>query len=119
MMSFFGKIIFKITLFFNSRKLKDQIMYEDQETSTYVFLSKAEKLLKVYVDGMMFNIPINNKITDTKSFLEAVGKTEDLNFQNNTIDELESMLNYYEDQEDFTKCSKIRDAINLKINTTK
>lgn len=91
-------------------------MYEDIETTTYVMLVKKENILKVYVDGLMFNIPIQNKAYNQQSFLEAVSKTEDLNLDNNSLEDLEDMLMFYEKEEDFEKCSKIKIAIANKSN---
>jgi hypothetical protein len=116
MIKFIKELIFKLEVFFNTKKLKDLVMYQNKETNTYVMLMKEDKLLNIFVDGLLINVPINNKITSEASFTKALGAMEDLNLENNSIEDLEDMLKYYEDIEDFKKCSKIKKVIKNKTN---
>lgn len=119
MITFIKNILFKFEVFFNTKTLKDNIMYENKKTNTYVMLMKDESILKVFADGLVLNIPINNKVDSEKSFHRAIDKLEDLNLDKNSMEELEDMLKYYEDDEDFTKCSRIKNVIENKKKQTK
>lgn len=116
MIKFIKSILFKLEVFFYTKKLKDMVMYENKETNTYVMLMKEDNFLKIFVDGLVLNIPINNKITSEESFTKALGTMEDLNLENNSIEDLEDMLKHYEEIEDFKKCSKIKKVIKNKTN---
>lgn len=116
MFNFIQRILFKLEVFFNTKKFKVATMYENKKYNTYVMITEEDKLLNIFINGLIFKIPLNMPIQNDKQFLEAKDKIEEANLDSSSLEDLKSLLKHYEEEENFEKCSYIKDIIKKKLN---
>lgn len=115
-MSWINDKLQSLEVWWYTRKLKSFIMYKNEKYNVYLMLNPDDKLLQVFIGGLLFKIPIDIEVTDNASRGAALDKISDINLDQNTIEDLKSILSIYEDDEDFEKCKEIQDIINKKLN---
>jgi hypothetical protein len=101
-------------MFFNTKTLRANKMYENKKHGVYIMLSEDIKIIQVFNKGLLFKIPLNILIEDQDDIERALDKIADLNIDLNSQEELEEMLAFYEEIEDYEKCKEIKDIIKKK-----
>ena len=119
MIKLLKNILFKLEVFFNTKKLKSNLKYENKKHGVYVMISEESKIIQIYNKGLLFKIPLNILIEDEEDILRALDKIADLNIELNSKEELEELLEYYEEIEDYEKCKEIKDIIKNKSKNEK
>lgn len=119
MIKLIKNLLFELEVFFNTKKLKANKMYENNTHGVYVMISEDQKIIQVYNKGLLFKIPLNIVVEDQEDLERALDKIADLNIELNSAEELEEMLEYYEEMEDYEKCREIKDIIKKKNTNEK
>lgn len=107
-------LLFELEVFFNTKRLKAGKMYQNKKHGVYVMISEDKKIIQVFNKGLLFKIPLNIVVEDQEDVERALDKIADLNIELNSTEELEEMLEYYEEIEDYEKCREIKDIIKKK-----
>ena len=108
--------LFYLEVWWYTRKLRDFIMYKNEKRNIYLMVNPDDKILQIFVAGLLFKIPLDISVTDDASREKVLDKIADLNLDQNSIEDLQSILSVYEEEEDFEKCKEIQDIINQKLN---
>jgi len=114
MIKWISNLLFTLEVFFNTKRLKANKMYQSKKHDVYVMISEDMKIIQVFNKGLLFKIPLNIVIDDQEDIERALDKIADLNIELNSKEELEEMLEYYEEIEDYEKCNEIKDIIKKK-----
>ncbi len=101
------KIYNKIVSYFNTDSLENEVAYINDTSNIIVYLDKNEDLIKIYVNDVLYMIPIIKDLqllSDVdENFGELISKLE--------VSNLKQMLTKYEEDQDFDKCVQIRDEL--------
>jgi len=114
MINLIKDLLFKLEVFFNTKNLKIGKMYQNKKHNVFVMLSEEQKIIQVFNKGLLFKIPLNIIVEDEEDIERALNKIADLNIELNSTEELEEMLTYYEEIEDYEKCKEIKNIIKKK-----
>ena len=116
MRKFIDKLILKWDIFWHTRELKDKIVYKNQKRNIYLHVDPEEGLLKVFVSGLLFRMPLNVNVNTKEEAAHLLDEVDDMNLENAYTEDLEDMLEYYEGEANYEKCAEIRDILNNRNN---
>ena len=116
MVKWIKNVLFGLEVWWYTKNLKEFFMYRNKKHNAYIMLNPDDKLLQVFVGGLLFKIPLDMNVTDDVSRENALDAIADLNLDQNSVDDLKSILAIYEEEEDFEKCKEIQEIIKKKIN---
>ena len=107
----FKKIISKVKNYLVEKLHINQItlgrVYYNNKEDVAILLKNG--LLKVYVGGKLLEL-------STKQISLNTISNSEISLKDLTIEQLQDLLSFYEDEADYGKCAEIRDIIKNKIN---
>lgn len=107
--------LFKLDFFFNTKKLKVETIYENKKHNIYIVLSEKNKTIQIFNNGLIFKFPLEFDIKTDRDIESILNNISDLNIELNSKEDLEEMLAYYEEIEDYEKCKQIKDILKTKV----
>lgn len=114
MIKFLSNLLFKLELFFSTKSLKENVVHVNKKHDIYILLSENNKYIQIYNKGLIFKLPLDfslNSVDDIESLFDDIS---DLNIELNSKEQLEELLSYYEELEDYEKCEEIKEIIKRK-----
>lgn len=116
MREWIDKIILKWDIFWYTKKLKDNYVYKNDERNIYLHVDPDEGLLKVFIAGLLFRMPLDIKIDTDQEADEVLALVTDMNLNNAYTEDLQIMLKQYESEDNYEKCAEIRDILKTREN---
>ena len=116
MRDWIDKILLKWDMFWYTKKLKDNYVYKNTERNIYLHVDPDEGLLKVFISGLLFRMPLNVNIESDKEADEVLALVTDMNLNNAYTEDLQLMLKQYENEENYEKCAEIKDILKTREN---
>lgn len=114
MIKWFRKILLRLDMFFNTKTFKENVIYENKKHNVFVVISEDLKVVQLFNKGLLFKVPLDLSVDEDSDIEKALDTIADLNIELSSSEELQEMLDYYEDIEDYEKCREIKDILKKK-----
>jgi len=114
MMTILAKLLLKWDMFWYTKKLKDNYVYKNDERNIYLHVDPDEGLLKVFISGLLFRMPLDVNTDTPEQAEDALKSITEMNLKNAYTEDLEVLLKQYEDDDDYEKCAEIRDILKTR-----
>lgn len=98
------------------RQFKDNVIYANKERDILIHKEEGIPILKVFIKGMLYNLPINVDISTEDAIQKTTDRVLALNMKILEVPELKFLLEEAEANGDYEKCAELRDLIKEKEN---
>lgn len=120
-MSFWGKVLDWFEKLLYLRTFHYNKIYSNKEGDILIFKDKDEPILKIFIRGMLYNLPTNLNMDTAEDFENYEGREDifSINASELPVEELQELIKEYEVLGEYEKCAELRDIIKEKTTNEK